>query len=66
MSVTLKLADRDAKLVAEGLLTLSRYVQGIAEAPEVKRLRSKFPGIVLPSEFLRLSAAFETAYEANV
>ena len=68
VSVTLKLADKDAKLVAEGLITLSRYVDGIRDAPEVQRLRNKFqPWRVerLVEAFMRLSAAFQTAYEAN-
>ena len=61
VSVTLKLSDRDAKLAAEVLFEAARGDENLRWV----RLESKV-GRNWKEEAFRLSAAFQTAYEANV
>lgn len=64
MSVTLKLTDRDAKLVAEVLMAVG-LTELKAEGGRVAMLSTKFGSRYKP-EAVRLSAAFETAVQANL
>jgi len=63
VSVTLKLADRDAALVAEALFKHAQMEED-GESKVRFSLKPRF-GSATVKELLRLSAAFETAVQAN-
>ena len=65
MSVTLKLSDQDAKAIAEALRSCGAIFSEKPAEQVVGQFRRLTNMGYQQADMLRLSAAFQTAYEAN-